>query len=461
MNSSRGLGIAGVLVALLALLPTGRVQAQGIIQPGAGAVHRSMGGASTAAGADALGALYWNPAAISGLSQSEVVIGGDVIAPEIRLGSRIPAGAFGPLGPATTLQGLTTSDSGISMTSGLGLVYRDSESPLTFGVALTTLAGGSVNFPGDPGNPILAPVGPFQQFVLGPQAASLLVLGIMPTASYQVNDRLAVGFSPIIDVSIVSFDPAFFGPTNDANGDGLRSFPTGSHSRPFWGGGFRLGATYKVTDNLTAGVSYISPQWFETWRFNARNEVGVPFSYTTQFSLPQTISAGVSYTGIDRLMLNADVRHMDYSTTKLLGQPVVQGGANWRGVWVGALGARYQLSERLSVQAGYQYNENPIRSQLALFNTQLPALTQHVVSVGSYFQWNESLGLSLAYSHGFKNDVTGGVFPLVGTSTTIEAEYDAITFGIHVKFGPTKCREACEVCPCLTDCTPVPMTAPR
>jgi long-chain fatty acid transport protein len=340
----------------------------------------------------------------------------------------------------------------VPLASGLGLVYKHEGTNLTSGLGLVTLAAGGVNFPGDPGNPVLAPVGPFNRFVLGPQAASAMVLAITPTTSWQVTDRLAVGAGPMIDVSLVSFDPAFFGPPDDANGDGLSTFPTGSHSRPFWGGGFRAGVTYQLFDGLTAGLSYTSPQWFETWEFNASNEVGDPFQFRTQFSLPSIVSAGLAFCGFERLVLSTDVRWFDYGTTKLLGQSIQDGGAGWRSIWAAATGARYQLTERLALMSGYLYNENPIPENLALFNTMLPCITQHTVSLGSYFQLNESIGVSLAYVHGFNNSVTSNVFPLAGTSTTLETEYDAIAFGIHIKFGATCCasRECASCDPCAS-----------
>lgn len=428
-----------------ALCPTDGI-AQGLILPGAGAMHRSMAGASTAMGQDALGALYWNPAVISGLKQSEVVIGGEAFIPDTHLGSTIPAGAFGQLGPATTLSGYTRSDSGVGLLSGLGVVYQPEDSAATLGMGIISLAGGGVNFPGNPSNPILAPVGPFNRFVLGPQAASATIVSLLPTASYQVNDRLAVGLGPMIDISVVSFDPAFFGPPDDSSGDGLFSFPTGTHSRPFWGGGFRAGFTYRLTEHLVGGFSYISPQWFETWKFNARTETGQPFQFTTQFSLPMVLSAGLAYTGIEGLTLATDVRYFDYRTTKLLGQSVADGGANWSNIWAVALGGRYQLNDRLSVQLGYLFNENPISNNLALFNSMLPALTQHTISAGTYLQLNESIGMSLAYIHGFKNSITGSVFQLDRFSTTLDTEYDSIAFGLHIKFGAPRACRTCAPC---------------
>ncbi len=357
--------LAGFLIAFVPQAAWG----QGLILPEAGAAHRSMAGTSTALGVDALGALYWNPAAISGLRGSEVVIGGEGIIPDAHVSSTIPAGAFGPLGPATTLSGVTRSDSGLGLTSGLGVVYQPENSSFSYGLGLVTLAGGGVNFPGNPSNPILAPVGPFNHFVLGPQAASAMIMGLLPTVSCQLTDRLAIGASPMVDVAIVSFDPAFFDPSNDANGDGLSTFPTGSHSRPFWGGGFRTGLTYQLMDNLVAGFSFTSPQWFETWRFNARNEIGEPLTFRTQFSLPMILSAGVAFTGIERLLLAADLRYFDYRSTQLLGEPVRQGGAGWDNIWAVAVGSRYQVTDRLALQLGYLFNENPVPANLALFNT--------------------------------------------------------------------------------------------
>jgi long-chain fatty acid transport protein len=438
--------------AILAAFTSQRACAQAIIQPGAGALNLSMAGASTAMGVDALGALYWNPAAISGLPHSEVVIGAEFILPDIHEGTEIPAGAFGPLGPATTQSGLTRSNSGLVPATGLGIVYKPEDSKLTFGMGLATLAAGGVNFPGNGpgGNPLFAPTGPLGQVILGPQAASILVLALEPSVSYQVTDRLAFGIGPMVDVSAVSFDPAFFGPLSRPTSPlppplgPAASFPTGSHTRPFWGGGFRAGVTYKVVDHLVAGFSYSSPQWFQNWVFNARDANGNPLTFQTGFSLPQIFSAGLAFDGIDKLLVTTDLRWFDYSTTALIGQPPSQGGAGWESIWAVAVGARYKLTDRLSAQAGYIFNENPISSNLALFNTELPLINQHTMSFGSFFQLNDSIGISAAWVHGFKNSISGSVFQFpAGTSTTLQMGYDAFVVGIHISFGPAGCKDNC------------------
>jgi hypothetical protein len=47
----------------------------------------------------------------------------------------------------------------------------------------------------------------------------------------------------------------------------------------------------------------------------------------------------------------------------------------------------------------------------------------------------------MAYVHGFQNAVTGSIFPLVGTSTTLDAELDAFALGMHIAFGAPRVRE--------------------
>src|SRR5262245_30655415 len=100
--------LGAVAVALLA--PT-VVSAQGVYLPGGGAAHVSMGGASSATPIDAIGALYWNPAAIGRLGRSEVEIGGAFLFPKFRLDSTSPLGLR---------SGGTNSDSGTGVTSNVG-----------------------------------------------------------------------------------------------------------------------------------------------------------------------------------------------------------------------------------------------------------------------------------------------------------------------------------------------------
>lgn len=451
MRSVIHLGAAAALI-MLALPAT--VRAQGLYLPGGGAAHVSMGGVSTATPVDAIGALYWNPAAIGRLGRSEAEIGGAFLFPNFYLDSAAP-GLFGPR------SGRTKSDSGVSVTSNVGVVYQlDDNSPWTLGLGLNTLGGGAINFPGDVGNPLLAGIGPLGN-VQGPIASTMVLVQLGPTVAYRATDRLVLGVGPTVDVALTSFDPAFFG-APDRGPDGIGTFPTASHSRPFWGGGVRAGLVYSVTDRLDVGFGYTSPQWFETWTYHARTNLGLPRTLTLNATLPAIYSWGAGYRATDRLLLGVDLRYLDYANTDLFGQRVVDGGLGWQSVFAAAVGGRYQVTDRAALSAGYVYNDNPIPGVATLFNTQAMLITQHTVTVGATVAVTDAAAVSLGYAYGFENSVTGPVREATGTGVQLTSNVHLLTFALQFKFGGCGCQRRSATpanCDCPTVRCPDPVPA--
>lgn len=448
-----GLGLA----LLLAAFPAPAGAQPGVYMPGAGAVNAGMAGVSTATPLDALGALYWNPAAVGRLGRNEASIGGAFVYPDLSVFSsrrRLDG---------TVLSGRTRSDNGFPLVPSIGVVSKlDEGSPLTFGFGLLALGGGGVNYPGDPSNPVLAPTGPFGQLVLGPTFANMQLLQLTPTVSYQVTDRLVVGVGPTVDYTVVSFDPAYFAPPNRIPGQ-PNTFLSATNARPYWGGGVRAGLVYSLTDALDVGFGYTSPQWLETWRFNSRDNLGNPVQLSLKATLPAIYSWGVAWRGIDRLTLGVDLRYFDYENTDLFGTAIRDGGLGWDSAFAVAVGGNYQLTDRVAVRAGYQYNTNPLENTRTLFNIQSPAIIQHTISVGTTVNLTDALSMSLGYAYGFQNSITGTVAQLPNARVSLEASSHSLLFNLQIKFGggcsrkPT-CAPACETCPPSTP-APGPVAA--
>src|SRR3954469_22056212 len=108
---SRGTLPAIVLLMALSSVNTARAQ-YGVYLNGAGAASRSMGGASTAAPLSAAGALYWNPASLSGLDRSELEIAPELLFVVRPATSTFQSSAFGAGIPPVTLSGSTDSNTG-------------------------------------------------------------------------------------------------------------------------------------------------------------------------------------------------------------------------------------------------------------------------------------------------------------------------------------------------------------
>ncbi|MGF1580861.1 MAG: OmpP1/FadL family transporter [Gemmataceae bacterium] len=424
---------------LLALFCCQRSFGQGIILPGAGPVHRSMGGASTAVAVDPIGAHFWNPAVLSTLPDNQVGFGLELLYADTHVGSTIPAGS-GPLGfPPETRSGNTRSDSGVAGAPAFGVVFHPKALPrVTMGMGLVTLAGASVNFPGDAGNPILSPNTPPTSNGFGPIFSSITLLASKVNMAVKVTDRLTVGVGGTVTTTALALDPALFAGRNEANNDGLSSFPAATHGHPYWGGGFQLGIHYDLTEDWSLGFGYKSPIWQETWTFRSQDEVGGALNVRLDASIPAVYSWGVAYKGLPRTILAADVRFIDYENTDLFGDRVIDGGVGWQNVIAVGVGGQHQLSDRVALRLGYVYNDNPVPSTLTLFNTQLPAILQHQISVGGTIALNDYMDMNLAYIHGVQNSISGGVPQLEGADVTLDTELHSIALGLNIRFG-SKC----------------------
>lgn len=433
--------IVGLVIASSSPIP---VQAQGIIFPGVGPVNRSMGGVSTATAVDPIGANYWNPAAIRSLPSNAIGFGSEFIIGDTHLSSTIQGGAVNGF-PPTTRSGNTRSDGGLSSAPSIGLVWHpEMFSKLSVGLGITTPAIGAVNFPGDASNPVLSPNNPPNSFGLGPVAASMALFGSSLNVAYEVTDKLTVGVGGTVTSTLASMDPAFFGGRNDANGDGVSNFSPATHSHPFWGGGFQLGAVYHLNQDWDFGFGYKSTLWQEEWTFRSYDELLRAKNVRLKINFPNVYSWGVAYKGLERTLLAADIRYIDYANTALFGQRVIDGGLGWKSIFSLALGGQHQLTEKVTLRAGYIYSQNPISDPATLFNIQLPGITQHTISGGLSYEVNDNIQLNLAYVHGFESQIEGTILQVPGTSVALNTEYDSIVVGLTIKFGGA--RRQCQDC---------------
>ncbi len=411
--------------------------AQGIVAPGAGPINRSMAGASTAAAVD-FGSSYWNPATLSFLEQQEVLIGTELAIPSLHFTSFLPAGSINGTLPTASRYGTARSDSGVVSNLAVGASYKLSpDSPLTMGIMIVGAVGGSVNYAGSFSTPTLGPRQPPDYFGLGPIYANTALLSIRPMSSFRVSERLAVAFSPVITTGTVQFDPAFFAP-GPPDEFGIATFPPATHSRPFWGGGFEFGLLYELSDAWNVGFSYKSPIWQEKWSYNSYNPDLSPRRIGIQAEVPAIYSWGVAYKGIDKLLIDVDLRYFDYANAALWGQKVADGGLNWSSIFALAVGGQYELTDRLTLRGGYLYNENPINEVQTLFNIQAPGFLQHQLSLGATMRLNEQILFTAGWVHAFRAEIEGPIGQIPGSSAKTDFQIDSILAGLTIQYGGSR-----------------------
>jgi long-chain fatty acid transport protein len=433
------LAAAGLWVAL----PVSAAQAQTAhVLGGAGPINMSMAGASTAMPLDASGALYWNPATMRGLPGSEVDFGLFTLFPASRLSSSAAPGAFGPGIPPLPLAGSTRNDAGVVPVPNAGFVWQPPESPWAFGLGISGLSGFTVDYAADPGNPLLSPPPP-HGLGFGAIYSDYEVLQIVPSAAYQLGERVSVGVSPIFLLGSLAAAPFVFAPPDDANGDGFATYPSGLRRQYAAGVGVQAGVYYADPAGLSLGAAVKSPQWFEPFRIHSADEVGRPRTVSTRINGPMIVSLGLGYSGLEHFRFAADFRYIDYANTDgFRGAGFDRAGAltglGWDNVFVTALGMQYAPDGPWSFRLGYSYNTKPIPDVNTAFNVASPSIVQHALYAGASYQMTAAWTLSVEYGHGFKNAISGPIQgplgPIPGTSVRTESGGDELTAGVRVRF---------------------------
>jgi long-chain fatty acid transport protein len=382
-----------------------------------------MGGASVAAPIDSIGAIYWNPASISGLNSSELAFGLDVLWSQQTVSSS--------LGP---FQGETDSNNGTFPIPNIGWVYKSGIPNVTLGLGVNAVGGFKTNLPADPTNLALAP----SPVGLGAVNSQAQFLQLAPVLSYAVTDRLSIAAGPTIVTGELQLDPFVLA---SPNADG--TYPSGRASEYEWGGGVQTGVYYIVSDAWRVGASFKSTQWLSPFRFNGEDENGLPREMTADFDLPMVLSIGTSYAGFENWLFALDVRYFDFSNTAGFGDAAVfqsdasLGGLDWSSVIATALGVQRRFGETLALRGGYTYNQSPIQDSEAFANIASALFYEHMLSGGFSYTPNRNLSFNAAYSHLFENTLTGPLVspiggPIDGSSFSSSMYANFLSAGISV-----------------------------
>ena len=138
-----------------------------------------------------------------------------------------------------------------------------------------------------------------------------------------------------------------------------------------------------------------------------------------------------------------DLRFLDYRNTSGFSHTGFNSaglqGLGWQNVFAVALGTQYQLTDFLSVRAGYTFSLNPIGNADTSYNIASPIIIQNSLALGASYDVTKALKLSVAYVHYFENAISGpiiapGIGALPGSNVRATAAADSVLFGANVSF---------------------------
>ncbi|WP_326518063.1 OmpP1/FadL family transporter [Acinetobacter sp. CAAS 2-6] len=251
----------------------------------------------------------------------------------------------------------------------------------------------------------------------GSAGINLNQLFVSPAISweYAENQSLALAANILYQrFQAKGFDGFVFGSvSNDST-----KLSNGSHDDST-GVGARIGWSAKVNDQLTLGATYASK--IDASRF--KKYAGL-FAEQGDFDVPENYGVGLNYQVTPALSVAADYQRINYSDVKsvgndfnaalvMSGNPELKfGGQNgpgfgWDDINVYKVSATYQASPKLTLRAGYSYNDQPVREDQTFLNILAPGVVQQHLSLGATWNIDQKQEVSVAYTHALEETVNG------------------------------------------------------
>jgi long-chain fatty acid transport protein len=273
-----------------------------------------------------------------------------------------------------------------------------------------------------------------------------MLMQLSPTVAWRLTPDVWIGLAPTVNLASLELSvfPGTAPQMFDSPIGALSLYPDAPAS---WavGFGFQAGVHARSRTGLSGGLSFKSCQRFQDFEFSPTTEGAA--DYTFRLDYPMVLSGGIAYEGFPGLLLAADVRYIDFENATGFddagfGPNGEVLGFGWSSITVVAIGAQYEVAPGIPVRIGYSFNDNPVKSDGAFFNTPAPAIITQHISGGASYRVSERINVSLAAQLGLSNDVTGtwmtinstdgSTVGVPGTSVTSELSTFTIIGGVSI-----------------------------
>jgi long-chain fatty acid transport protein len=339
--------------------------------------------AGAAASAEDASTVYFNPAGMVYLPQSQLVVGAHAIRPSGHFNSD---GSVSALGRPGTGEG---GDLG-SWAVLPNLYYSHVLTPdIRLGIALNAPFGLKTEYDKDW-------IGRFQAV-----KSELKTYNINPAVAFRVNERLSLGFG----VSLMYADAELTRAVNL-----VTSESTANISGDDWGYGFNLGAIYQPASNTRIGMTYRSRvvQHLEgTVKFGqalAANNGKI----SANLDLPESWSLSAIHQVNERWEILGDIswtRWSQFNELRILnsnGSVLSLTPENWHNTMRYSLGVSYRYNPQWKLRAGVAYDEEAMSERDR--TTRIPGNDRLWLTLGAGWDFSEKDRLDVGYAHLFLRD---------------------------------------------------------
>jgi long-chain fatty acid transport protein len=272
-----------------------------------------------------------------------------------------------------------------------------------------------------------------------PTGVDLMQLFVVPTYARKLNQKHAVGISPIFAYQafeaegLQAFAEAGFS-ADDSN------LSNNGHDSSYGFGG-RIGYLGEVVPNVFIGASYQSRIFMSEY-----DEYAGLFAEQGDFDIPSNWTVGVAVKASPTVTLAIDVQQILYSEIDSINNPLLpnlnppvdllgnDGGAGfgWENMTIVKVGAQWQSSPEWTWRAGISVADQPIPNTETMFNIIAPGVIETHATFGVTKSIGSNQEIDFALMRAFSEKVKG-VNPL-DPAQTIELEMDQWEFSLGYSY---------------------------
>jgi len=239
------------------------------------------------------------------------------------------------------------------------------------------------------------------------------------TFAWKVNDRLALGFTPVLAAQVFEAKGvgSFAGFTRTFAASGGTAFPThltdNGHDWSY-GAGAKVGLHAVLSDAVAFAIMYQSKLYMSEF-----DDYADLFAEDGDFDIPANLKAGLTWKARDNLAISFDIEHTWFSDVDAVGNSIMNifacptspamgtdiesclGGARgagfgWDDMTTYKIGVQWSGGNDWTWRAGYSHGDQPIPSGEMTFNILAPAVVEDHFTFGftkqvaSGNEWNMS-----------------------------------------------------------------------
>jgi long-chain fatty acid transport protein len=353
--------------------------------------------AGAAAVAEDASTVFFNPAGMTLLPDSQLVVAGHLIKPNMEFSGTVsPAIGGGQGGDAGDLAFAPNAYFAYRLTPDLHL-----------GLGLNSPFGLKTEYDSD--------------WIGRTQAikSEVMTVNVNPSIAYKVNDAFSLGAG----ISLQRIDATLTNQVHPLANTSLIEIEGDDY-----GWGFNLGGLWQFTPNTRVGVAYRSEIDFTLEGSAAvTNFPLVPSGpVTADITLPDSASLSLFHKLSPKWDLLADVTWTGWSDFDKLAIYRTSGALlsstpeNWEDILRYSVGATWHMSEKLSLRGGVAYDEAPVSDVDR--TPRIPDGARTWIAFGGQYRLSKQGALDFGYAHLFVNDP--GLQSAAG-GTTLNGEYDS------------------------------------